>query len=127
MKKIFLSLAALIGIGCFTACSNDHVAVLWETFGTSTQPSVGDLVKDAICTDGYISFTASEKKGNALIAAYNNSNEIVWSWYIWMTDQPQEHQYVNRSGQVVGTMMGRNLGATSATPSDGVATYSWRL
>ena len=105
------------------ALAIDHVAVLWETFGTSTQPSVGDLVKNTAYADGYISFTASEKKGNALIAAYNSSNEIVWSWHIWMTDQPQEHQYVNSSGQVVGTMMDRNLGATSAIPSDGVATY----
>lgn len=105
------------------ALTIDHVAVLWETFGTSNTPSVGDLVKDATYTEGYISFIASDKEGNALIAAYNSSNEIVWSWHIWMTDQPQEHQYVNSSGLVVGTMMDRNLGATSATPSDGVATY----
>ena len=105
------------------ALTIDHVAVLWETFGTSTQPSVGDLVKNTAYADGYISFTASEKKGNALIAAYNSNNEIVWSWHIWMTDQPQEHVYLNSIDNTVGTMMDRNLGATSAVPSDGVATY----
>lgn len=92
----------------------DHVAVLWETFGTDTAPSDGDLVKDVTYKGGYVRFTASEKKGNAVIAAYNSSDEIVWSWHIWLTDQPAEQVYYNNAG----TMMDRNLGATSATPGD---------
>ena len=106
------------------ALAIDHVAVLWETFGTSTQPSVGDLVTNAAYADGYISFTASENEGNALIAAYNSNDEIVWSWHIWMTDQPKEHTYKDQDNDANNNpvMMDRNIGATSATSSDGVKT-----
>ena len=96
------------------ALAIDHVAVYWETFGTDTAPAVGDLVNDVAYNGGYIRFTASEKKGNALIAAYNSSDVIIWSWHIWLTDQPEEQIYYNDAG----TLMDRNLGATSATPGD---------
>ena len=90
------------------------VAVLWESFGTSTTPSVGDLVKSVSYTDGNIHFdTATNfKEGNAVIAAKNSSGTILWSWHIWFTDQPQGQVYYNNAG----VMMDRNLGATSATP-----------
>ena len=90
------------------------VKVLWESFGTNVTPSVGDLVSDAQYNDGYISFNASSRKGNAVIAAVNSADKILWSWHIWLTDQPEEHEYFNNAG----TMMDRNLGATSATPGD---------
>ena len=89
-------------------------AVLWESFGTDQQPSVGDLVKDVSYKDGEITFKATDKKGNAVIAAKDASGKILWSWHIWLTDQPKEHVYKNNAG----TMMDRNLGATSATPGD---------
>jgi hypothetical protein len=38
----------------------------------------------------------------------------LWSWHIWFTDKPAEHVYKNNAG----TLMDRNLGATSATPGD---------
>lgn len=88
--------------------------VLWESFGTSTAPSEGDLVKNVAYSDGYITFTATAKEGNAVIAAKDASDKILWSWHIWLTDQPAEHVYANNAG----TMMDRNLGATSATPGD---------
>ena len=90
------------------------VEVLWETFGTDQQPSVGDLVKDVSYKDGEISFKATDKKGNAVIAAKDAGGNILWSWHIWLTDQPQGQEYFNNAG----TMMDRNLGATSATPGD---------
>ena len=90
--------------------------VLWESFGTSTKPSVGALVRNASYNDGYITFeTASTfREGNAVIAAKDASGKILWSWHIWLTDQPQGQEYYNGAG----TMMDRNLGATSATPGD---------
>lgn len=88
--------------------------VLWESFGTSTTPSEGDLVYDATYSDGRISFSASSLKGNAVIAAKDASGNILWSWHIWLTDQPVDQIYNNNAG----TMMDRNLGATSATPGD---------
>ncbi len=88
--------------------------VLWESFGTATAPSEGDLVKNVAYSDGYITFTATAAEGNAVIAAKDASDKILWSWHIWLTDQPAEHVYANNAG----TMMDRNLGATSATPGD---------
>ncbi len=88
--------------------------VLWETFGTDVAPTVGDLVSDVTYSDGNIYFKASDKKGNALVAAKDASGNILWSWHIWMTDKPVDRVYRNNAG----TMMDRNLGATSTTPGD---------
>ena len=88
--------------------------VLWESFGTYTAPSVGDLVSSVSYADGYITFTASALEGNAVIAAKDASGTILWSWHIWLTDQPVDQVYNNGAG----TLMDRNLGATSATPGD---------
>lgn len=93
-----------------------NVAVLWESFGTDVEPSVGALIERVAFKDGYIAFQTADdfKEGNAVIAAKNASGKILWSWHIWFTDQPQEQVYYNNAG----TMMDRNLGATSATPGD---------
>lgn len=90
--------------------------VLWESFGTSSVPSVGDLVNYVSCKDGYIAFQTPDifQEGNTLIAARDIEGTILWSWHIWFTDQPQEHVYSNNAGVV----MDRNLGATSAVPGD---------
>ena len=90
--------------------------VLWESFGTDVTPIVGDLVKNAVYSDGYIIFQTAEtfKEGNAVIAAKDAKGTILWSWHIWLTDQPEGQVYYNGAG----TMMDRNLGATSATPGD---------
>jgi hypothetical protein len=90
--------------------------VLWESFGTDVNPNVGDLVKNPVYSDGYIAFQTAEtfKEGNAVIAAKDASGNILWSWHIWLTDEPEGQEYYNNAG----TMMDRNLGATSATPGD---------
>ena len=90
--------------------------VLWETFGTSTVPEVGDLVASVAYKYGQIilEIASSFKEGNAVVAAKSSDGTILWSWHIWLTDQPEEQVYYNNAG----TMMDRNLGATSATPGD---------
>ena len=90
--------------------------VLWESFGTSVTPKVGELVESASYKEGQIliSVASSYKEGNAVVAAKDASGTILWSWHIWLTDQPAEQVYYNNAG----TMMDRNLGATSATPGD---------
>ena len=96
--------------------SVNSVDVLWESFGTDVTPSVGDLVQSVSYAYGYISFRtpAIFKEGNAVIAARDASGTILWSWHIWLTDEPGKCVYANNAG----TMMDRNLGATSATPGD---------
>ncbi|MBE6238408.1 MAG: hypothetical protein E7116_09750 [Bacteroidales bacterium] len=98
--------------------------VLWETFGTDTAPQKGDLVKaDVEYRDGYVYFSTADtyQEGNAVIAvkdgkgtADTEDDVILWSWHIWLTDKPAEHVYNNSAG----TMMDRNLGATSAAKGD---------
>ena len=90
--------------------------VLWESFGTSQKPSAGDLIRSINYDAGFVVFStpSSFKEGNAVIAAKDASGTILWSWHIWLTDQPEEQEYYNNAG----TMMDRNLGAISATPGD---------
>ena len=96
--------------------SLDYCSILWETFGTSEEIRMRDLIKYICYKDGYIIFETADifKEGNAVIAAKSSNNIIVWSWHIWFTDEPQGQVYYNNAG----TMMDRNLGATSATPGD---------
>ena len=91
-------------------------SVLWETYGTNVAPEAGDLIGSVKYSDGYITFYTGSvfKEGNAVIAAYDASGTILWSWHIWFTDQPAEQVYKNNAG----TLMDRNLGATSATPGE---------
>lgn len=93
------------------------VEVLWESFGTDQMPNVGDLIASVSYKDGYIRFSTPEtfKDGNAVIAAKNSKGTILWSWHIWCAEEGWKEQvYYNNAG----TMMDRNLGATSATPGD---------
>lgn len=93
-----------------------YAEVLWESFGTDVAPSQGDLISSVSYSAGKISYVVASpfKEGNAVIAAKDASGTILWSWHIWLTDQPAEQVYCNNAG----TMMDRNLGATSATPGD---------
>ncbi len=91
-------------------------SILWETFGTFETPECLDLIKAVDYENGYLAFQTAGtfKEGNAVIAAKDASGKILWSWHIWLTDQPEGQVYYNNAG----TMMDRNLGATSATPGD---------
>lgn len=93
-------------------------SILWETYGTDEDIYPGDLVEGVCCKDGYIIFQTSDleydNKGNALIAAHDAVGTILWSWHIWFTEQPKGQVYYNDAG----TMMDRNLGATTALPDD---------
>ena len=56
-----------------------------------------------------VSFLATGTEGNALIAVRDESGTILWSWHIWVTDQPDIEVYVNSTGEYA--MQDRNLGA----------------
>lgn len=79
---------------------------------------ISELISDVRFENDSIYFTASEGKGNALIAALSDDGNVMWSWHVWLTDEPGKQQLDN------GTVfMDRNLGATSALPEDGAATF----
>lgn len=81
--------------------------------------------------DTYIYFTASANKGNAVLGAFNVAGKIVWSWHIWMTDQPKDFAYPSQLGPIKNVvLMDRNLGALSSTPDEDVTLtyglmYQW--
>ena len=108
---------AVIGNTDGTVGNVKSVEVLWESFGTDEMPNVGDLIASASYKNGYIRFSIPEnfRDGNAVIAAKNSKGTVLWSWHIWCAKEGwQEQVYYNDAG----TMMDRNLGATSATPGD---------
>lgn len=92
------------------------VEVLWESFGTTETPSVGDLIKTVQYKNEIIYYETANtyKEGNAVIAAKDSEGNILWSWHIWFTDLPVEYTLYNNAGII----MDRNLGATSASPGD---------
>lgn len=92
----------------------------FHTANTTISPSSAELLwedRNGVITavsykDKRISFLATGQEGNAVIAAKDAGGNIVWSWHIWVTDQPQEQVYVNDKGTF--TMLDRNIGATRA-------------
>lgn len=91
------------------------VETLWETFSTNYAIKVGDLVRNVQYHNGAICFETPEdfNEGNAVIAAKDAAGTVLWSWHIWLTDEPKCQEYYNN----VGIMMDRNLGATDYSPS----------
>lgn len=82
-----------------------------------------ELVSDIQYKDGKIHFSATGKKGNVLIAAFNESGSIIWSWHIWLTDTPKTITHENGS-----VFQDRWLGATDNTPAKSASfglLYQW--
>ena len=61
----------------------DKVKILWQTEGAIGDNTKGDLVWYK--PDEKKIYVQTAKEGNALIAAYNQDEEIIWSWHIWVT------------------------------------------
>lgn len=68
-------------------------------------------LSDVKYENGKISFNASKDKGNGVIAAFDKNDNILWSWHIWITDDPtiNLHHVANANYK----LMDRNLGAIS--------------
>lgn len=97
-------------------------SLVWKSFGTDKIPSDGDLVYNVQLKEDQIYFNATAQKGNAVIAVKDSEGKILWSWHIWLTDTPADETYQNGAG----TMMDRNLGATSTTGAGALGLlYQW--
>ena len=96
------------------------VDVLWESYGTSAKPTIGSIINNTSYNGNTISFftPSTLMNGNAVISAKDASDNILWSWHIWVC---KDYNPIS-TGQVyynnAGTMMDRNLGATSALPGE---------
>ena len=72
-------------------------------------PAFTMLNKGIPDADGYVSFELETfNEGNLILAGYDAKGEIIWSWHIWFTDEPE----MMKSNSFV--VMDRNLGATHA-------------
>lgn len=87
--------------------------VLWHTGHSSP---VGQVAY----RDGRIYFvTASGGTGaNAVIGLLDAAGNVLWSWHIWRTADPEANAQTYPDGR---TFMDRNLGSTGARTSDGEA------
>ena len=104
--------------------------LLWESYGTSEKPSVNSIIATLNYNNGYVTFSTPGvlRNGNAVIAVKDSKGVILWSWHIWVCkdfDPDATAQVYNNNA---GTMMDRNLGATSAAKGDVKALgllYQW--
>ena len=110
--------------------------VLWETQNTSAAPAKGAIVNNNVyLLRGRILFKSGSTVGNAVIAARDGSDNIIWSWHIWrINDAPSGialKDITDDAGfSVTGLkLMDRNLGALEKTESATVASiglyYQW--
>ena len=86
----------------------------------SAEGLVSDVVLDA--ASKRIRFEASAQRGNAVIALFDGARQLVWSWHIWMTDDPSVKLVSGSSPQY--QFLDRNVGATS-TAVDDVASFGF--
>ncbi len=101
--------------------SPSTVAILWQT--TPEPLSYSRLVDDKV--EFHVTFDEDDEdedgeeddiiEGNAVIAAYDSSGNILWSWHIWVSDYSVEADVVSINGIEI---MGRNLGAAANNTSD---------
>ena len=137
-------LATVMGNGATTPADGDHTAlitptalspasavVLWEQSDPSgAANTAGDVVTNVRFSNGYIHFTTGAKPGNAVIAALDGGNTIIWSWHIWRpASNPGDVEcYTPKNGGRTFTMMGLNLGAFNNEVNDVKAfglQYQW--
>jgi hypothetical protein len=93
--------------------------ILWETDNTATAPEAGAVIAKVDVADGYITFSTPEtlKPGNAVIAAKDASDVILWSWHIWIP--ATEVKIWDAEAFCGAKMMDRNLGALVDTGASG--------
>ena len=107
--------------------------LLWETYNNAETVSANSVIA-AVDYDGptnyiYFQTPATLKPGNALIAALDDDDNIIWSWHIWV---PETAITTSTFGGISSrAMMDRNLGAIRAATAgtDDIQTmgllYQW--
>ena len=110
--------------------SGSSAEVLWESFGTSVAPEVGDIISSVNFKDGRIYFSTPDvlKDGNAVIALKDASGTIIWSWHIWVCKDFDPDATGQTYANDAGVLMDRNLGALSSIPGDDLSIgllYQW--
>jgi uncharacterized protein (TIGR02145 family) len=121
------------GNSSFTLSSISWTAdLLWTTssYGVSASGSVADITYNR--DGGYIKVTAGAEEGNSVIAIYDASNNVLWSWHIWTTNYDPNTpsngaNYTLANTVTSNVFMDRNLGAASTAYSadNNILHYQW--
>lgn len=93
-----------------------YADVAWEsTFDADKTRSTRIISGDAVYSpdEQEVYFSTGESQGNAVVSLHDAKGEILWSWHIWVTDNP-----VTTSEGNGLEWMDRNLGALSNDPED---------
>ena len=97
--------------GLYEGFDRDDVTIDPVRAGLLWESSAG-LVTQVELLYGYVRFKADPaNEGNAVIAVYDSQRRVLWSWHIWITDQPQDVTHTLNGKDVV--FLDRNLGATA--------------
>ena len=87
----------------------------WHSYASFSADDLNDgsifsLINNGVPdADGFVSFKVDKwQEGNMILAGKDAKGDIIWSWHIWFTDEPQ----MMKSNSFV--VMDRNLGATHA-------------
>ena len=83
------------------------VKVLWEVYGQGRAIKHNGSSYNISYSDGYVYFSTPDSftPGDACVAIYDSSDNILWSWVIWATPEPSTMTHNTK------TFMDRNLGA----------------
>lgn len=83
------------------------VSVLWELYGQGRAIKHNGSSYNISYSDGYVYFSTPDSftPGDACVAIYDSSDNILWSWVIWATPEPSTMTHNTK------TFMDRNLGA----------------
>lgn len=110
------------------AAQISNVKILWQTMqGHAQTGSASTTVLESV---SYAAGVATVKArtggagGNAVVAAFDAGNNILWSWHIWVSPVDEtaipHHTYGSKFTMANGVgkkIMDRNLGAISAAPN----------
>ena len=107
------------------------VELLWETYNNAEEVAANSVIAAVDFEDNWVYFQTPDalKPGNALIAAKDANDKIIWSWHIWIPSTAIE---TNTYGLFDKELMDRNLGALVAAKAGEPApvesfgmTYQW--
>ena len=100
--------------------------IVWETYNNAEEVTANSVIAAVDFENNWIYFKTPDtlKPGNALIAAKDAQDKIIWSWHIWIPSTAIES---NTYGIYSSALMDRNLGALVAATTTSVPVESFGL
>lgn len=102
-------------------------SIVWETYNNAEEVTPNSVIAAVDFENNWIYFKTPEtlKAGNALIAAKDAQDKIIWSWHIWIPATAIESN--TYGGIYSSALMDRNLGALVAATTTSVPVESFGL